>query len=42
MYVYIYIYIGYKSIPAKPACDEKIRRIRRLLQSQFFHFESGP
>ena len=38
----IYIDIGYKSATVKPTSYEKILKIRRLLWSEFFNFESSP
>ena len=38
----IYIDIGYKSAMVLPTSYEKILKIRRLLKSKFFNFESSP
>ena len=38
----IYIDIGYKSVRLKPKSYQKILKIRRVLSSKFFNFESSP
>ena len=38
----IYIDLGFNRPLSKPTSDEKILKIKRLLKSKFFHFESSP